>query len=149
MSVQFFLPSWQKCYLHQLTRLGNSEGQLDFFLSHLVKLRFLDVLGFRNCHKQKNVDNEMSCTKTILLNSPKHCTLCTLKLALEELNPAIKSKMKHFCENIPFTYLFVSGGKKCSFFGIFDVLCFLGTPVLRFALLPYYRRYTLMPFTWT
>ena len=29
---------------------------------------------------------------------------------------------------------------KCSFFGKFDVLCFLETPVLRFALLPYYRR---------
>ena len=33
----------------------------------------------------------------------------------------------------------VSGGKKCLFFGNFGVLCFLGTPVLRFALLPYYR----------
>ena len=34
----------------------------------------------------------------------------------------------------------VSRGKKCSFFGKFDVLYFLETPVLRFALLPYYRR---------
>ena len=33
------------------------------------------------------------------------------------------------------------GGKKCSFFGKFGVLCFLETPVLRFALLPYYRRF--------
>ena len=32
-----------------------------------------------------------------------------------------------------------TGGKKCSFFKKFDVL-FLETPVLRFALLPYYRR---------
>ena len=32
------------------------------------------------------------------------------------------------------------GGKKCSFFGKFGVLCFLETSVLRFALLPYYRR---------
>ena len=31
--------------------------------------------------------------------------------------------------------------KKCSFFGKFDVICFLEKPVLRFALLPYYRRY--------
>ena len=31
----------------------------------------------------------------------------------------------------------VSGGKKCSFFGKFGVLCFLETPILRFALLPY------------
>ena len=31
-------------------------------------------------------------------------------------------------------------GKKCSLFEKFGVLCFLLTPVLRFALLPYYRR---------
>ena len=37
-------------------------------------------------------------------------------------------------------YVCVSEGKKCSFFGKFGVLCFLKTPVLRFALLPYYRR---------
>ena len=34
----------------------------------------------------------------------------------------------------------VSGCKKCSFFGKFDVFYFLETPFLRFALLPYYRR---------
>ena len=34
-------------------------------------------------------------------------------------------------------YVCVSGGKKCSFFGKFGALCFLETPVLRFALLPY------------
>ena len=34
----------------------------------------------------------------------------------------------------------VSGGKKCLFFGKYGVLCFLETPVLRFALLAYYRR---------
>ena len=33
----------------------------------------------------------------------------------------------------------VSGGKKCLFFRNFGMLCFLETPVLRFALLPYYR----------
>ena len=34
----------------------------------------------------------------------------------------------------------VSGGKKCSFFGKFGGLCFLETPVLRLAFLPYFRR---------
>ena len=34
-----------------------------------------------------------------------------------------------------------TGGKKCSFFGKFGVFCFLETPVLRFALLPYYQRF--------
>ena len=37
------------------------------------------------------------------------------------------------------TYVCISGGKKCLFFGKFGVLCFLETPVLRFALLPYYQ----------
>ena len=31
-------------------------------------------------------------------------------------------------------------GKKCLFFGKFDVFCFLETPVLKLALLPYYQR---------
>ena len=39
------------------------------------------------------------------------------------------------------TYVCVSGGKKYSFFGKFGELFFLETPVLRFALLPYYRRF--------
>ena len=37
-------------------------------------------------------------------------------------------------------HVWVSGGKKCSFFGKFGVLCFLETPVLRFTLFLYYRR---------
>ena len=41
---------------------------------------------------------------------------------------------------LPDTHTCVSGGKKCPFFRKFNVLCFLETPVLRFALLPYYRR---------
>ena len=41
-----------------------------------------------------------------------------------------------------YTYILVRimGGKKCPFFGKCGLLCFLETPVLRFALLPYYRR---------
>ena len=34
----------------------------------------------------------------------------------------------------------VSGRKKYSFLGKFDVFCFLETPILRFTLLPYYRQ---------
>ena len=43
-------------------------------------------------------------------------------------------------EHLPpdtYTYVCVPGGKKCLFYGKFGVLCFLETPVLRFALLPY------------
>ena len=39
--------------------------------------------------------------------------------------------------------------KKCLFFGKFSVLCFLETPVLRFALLPYYRRIETSRYVWT
>ena len=38
-----------------------------------------------------------------------------------------------------------TGGKKYSLFGKFDVFWFLETPVLRFALLPYYRRCVFHP----
>ena len=50
------------------------------------------------------------------------------------------SKKRTFLTPDMNTYVCVSGGKKCSFFWKFGVLSFLETPVLRFALLPYYRR---------
>ena len=50
-------------------------------------------------------------------------------------------KNEHFLPPDLHTYVFISGGKKCSFSGKFDMLCFLETPVLRFALLPYYQRF--------
>ena len=47
---------------------------------------------------------------------------------------------------ITHTVVCIFGGKKCSFFGKFGVLSFLVIPVLRFAFLPYYRRFTLEVF---
>ena len=55
-------------------------------------------------------------------------------------------KNEHFLHPDTHTFVCVSGGKKCSFFGKFGVLCFLETPVLRFALLPYYRRFAILTF---
>ena len=49
-------------------------------------------------------------------------------------------KNEHFLLPDTQTFVCISGGKKCLLFGKFGVLCFLKTPVLRFALLPYYRR---------
>ena len=49
-------------------------------------------------------------------------------------------KNKQFLPHDAHTYVCVSGGKKCLFFGKFGVLCFLETSVLRFAHLPYNRR---------
>ena len=51
-----------------------------------------------------------------------------------------KTKHVKFSKNRTFLlpdthrYMFVSWSKKCSFFGKFDLLCFLVTPVSRFAL---------------
>ena len=49
-------------------------------------------------------------------------------------------KNEHFLPFDTHTYVCPSEGKKCSFFGKLGALCFLETPVLRFALLPYYQR---------
>ena len=46
-----------------------------------------------------------------------------------------------FCIWTEYGKICVSGGKKCSFFGKFGVLCFLQTSILRFGLFRYYRRY--------
>ena len=59
-------------------------------------------------------------------------TCQTSKTGLSAINSSISQKNE--------LYVCVSGGKKCCFFGKFGVRCFLETPVLRFALLPYYRR---------
>ena len=49
-------------------------------------------------------------------------------------------KNEHFLPPDTHTYVCVLVGKKCSLFGKFGVLCFLVTSVLRFGLLPYFRR---------
>ena len=51
-----------------------------------------------------------------------------------------ESKARQIFEKTIISYVCVSGGKKCSIFEKFGVLCFLKTPVLRIAPLPYYRR---------
>ena len=46
-------------------------------------------------------------------------------------------KNEHFLPSDAHARVCVSGGKKYSFFGKYGVICFLVTPVFRFALLPY------------
>ena len=50
-------------------------------------------------------------------------------------------KNEHFLPPDTYTYMCVLWGKECLFFRKFEVLCFLETPVLKLALLAYYRRY--------
>ena len=59
-------------------------------------------------------------------------------------SPSNFPKNEHFLQPDTRTYVRVSGSKKCLFFGKFGVLCFPETPVLRFAILPYYRRFLLL-----
>ena len=47
-------------------------------------------------------------------------------------SPPNFSENQHFLPPDTHTYVCVSGGNKCSFFGKFGVLCFLETPVLKF-----------------
>ena len=51
-----------------------------------------------------------------------------------------KQSTPNFSKNEHLLSMCVSGGKKYSYFEKFGVLCFLVTSVLRFFLLPYYRR---------
>ena len=48
---------------------------------------------------------------------------------------------RNFCES---SYVCISRGKKCLFFGKFCALCFFETPVLRFARLSYYRHFVIL-----
>ena len=57
-------------------------------------------------------------------------------------------KNEHFLLPLTHTYVCVLGGKKCSFYGKFGVLCFLETPVLRLALLPCYWRNEIFRSSW-
>ena len=69
-----------------------------------------------------------------------------LKRVLQE------SKARQIFQNINISYPLVSrrtcvsGGNKCSLFGKFGVLRSFETPVLRFSLLPYYRKSSAMVF---
>ena len=57
--------------------------------------------------------------------------------SFKKKNHAKFSKNRTFLSPDMHTYVFVSGGKECSFFGKFGVLCFLETPAFcPFALLP-------------
>ena len=51
-----------------------------------------------------------------------------------------ENKARQLFRKTNISYVYVSGGKKRSFFAKFGVLCFLETHVLRFAFLPYHQR---------
>ena len=64
------------------------------------------------------------------------------KRVLQETKHATFSDKQKFLTPDTHMCACVLGGKKCSLFGKFGVLCFLVTPVLRFDFLPYCRGIT-------
>ena len=58
----------------------------------------------------------------------------------ESQNGCLKKKARQIFRKTNISYPLIRTCQKFSFFGKFDVLSFLGTLVLRFALLPYYLR---------
>ena len=79
----------------------------------------------------KFLENVMKSAITRWLFSEKFSNFPNVCFAVFHGKERKSPVMRHVC---------VSGGKKSLFFGNFGVLCFLETPVLTFALLPYYRR---------
>ena len=80
------------------------------------------------------------------LNNFENLSSSVIMQKSESQNGCYKKNTQSFPKNEyflpPDTHmcLYVPGGRKCLFFGKFDVLCFLVTPLLRFALLLYCRR---------
>ena len=78
----------------------------------------------------------------------KKCNSSGIRQKAESQNGCFKKKQstpkfpenKRFLPPDTYMHVCVSGGKKCLFFGNFGVLCFLEAPVLKFALLPFYRQ---------
>ena len=85
------------------------------------------------------------CSILNLISSSQTYNICLLrrqygKRANLKTGVSRKQSMPYFPKNEHFLPpdTHTLGGKKCSFFGKFGMLCFLETTVLRFALLPYY-----------
>ena len=81
-----------------------------------------------------------------------YVSLSVIRQNGESQNDCVKkTKYSKFSENDDFlppdTHKYVCiSGKKGWFFGKCGVFCFLETPILRFATLPYYRRVQLLTF---
>ena len=82
----------------------------------------------------RNAILRMQYEKYCILVSHSHCRYFYL------LTITQAGVYEHFLPPDTHTYMCVSVGEKRSFFGKFGVLCFLETPVLRFALLSYYEQ---------
>ena len=77
---------------------------------------------------------------SIIVGSKAEGRISKPVLQKEQSTPSFP-KNEHSLSPDTHTHVYVLKGKKFSFFGKFGKLCFLVTPVLRFAPLPYYPHY--------
>ena len=115
---------------------------------HVQSTQNRKLVIFLQYLKKKNND------EVTFLHAGKHDSFlqvdANMCLAKQSFTHVIKSlaivgmpnfpKNKHFLPLDMHMHVCVSGSKNCSFFGKFGMLCVLVTPVLKFALLPYYHR---------
>ena len=114
-------------------RTANNEGELETRLiiydGHLSHVSYSTIRLARETRftilkfKARTTDINTKLGSSVIQTATKN-SKCTAKVQIRNNN----------------MYVCVSEGKKCFYFGKFVVLCFLETPVLRFGLLPYYRR---------
>ena len=123
-----------------------------------MKGKFEEIRDTSTLLVLRNLENEIAIIITqftahtsivcIVGNKPKG----RISKRLFQGNKASQAKFSekwHFLPLDTYTYMCISGGKKCLFFGKFDVLCFLETPVLKLAYLAYCRRYRHCEIAWT
>ena len=91
---------------------------------------FFDV--FLRCRVGSLVSNGLT-ELALTGESQNRCFKKTKRAKFSEKWAFLTHWYEHLCVRIR------GGGEKCLFFREFGILCFLETPVLRFALLPYYR----------
>ena len=89
-----------------------------------------------NKHFHAEIYNATPHSNIIIIWSIKN----EIKFATEIVGNKAKRRIKNECfKKTNQVNVCVSGGKKCSFFGKFVLLCFLETPALRFAFLRYFQ----------
>ena len=126
----------------KLSSFRVSARRVSRFFPVKVKRIFLCTGFFKNL----KLCSTVFILKQLILLANIRIILSVIRQKGESQNGCFKKKStSNFPKNEHFSYsgthtMCVSGGEKCSFFGKLDVLCFLETPALRFALLPYYRR---------
>ena len=97
-------------------------------------------INFKNCWTETETSSQETGVFTVLIVSNTAKGRISKLVLQENRARQIFQKKQTFLIPWAHSYVCASEGKKCFLFGKFSLLCFLVTPVLRFAILPYYRQ---------